>query len=679
MSGTHGHDSATHGNDDHGHGHDDLGHGHGGPTLRQLGVIAIGLLVAAAAWAGGRALSTDNLVTCKAPPEAPVGSLATPTSGSTDPKVVIVVASDFQCPFCARVIPSLERTLVDFPEDVQIRYRFNPLPFHPQAFPAAKAALAAHRQGHFWEMHMALFAHQKELGPELYRTLAEELGLDMARFEADMESPEVARRIAEDGAAMAAIGVQGTPNFFVNGVQIKGAQSYDVFKRVIDQQMVLANRMIAGGMSRAAATVALARQNHPNPEDFVRYAILDEAPANVPDPAAAQAAAVEEARAAAADETVWKVTVTPDDAQKGLPDALVTVVVFSEFQCPFCSRIAPTLRKLEETFGDKLRIVFKHNPLDFHDNARNAALAALAAQEQGKFWEMHDRLFANQQKLDLASLDEHARAIGLDMVKFKAAMDTKKFDKRIDADMELAEKVTVRGTPNSFVNGRKLGGAVPYEAFESLVKEELAKAQKLVDEGTPRTELYARITGRGKQISALADDAKTIRTEGAPTLGAADAKVKVAVFSDFQCPYCSRVVEPLHEVEKAYGGRVALVFKHFPLPFHENAMLAAEAADAAGAQGKFWEMHDKMFANQKKLSRADLEGYASDIGLDVAKFKADLDSHRFQQSIKDTLAEGQGIGVRGTPSVYVNGRAFQPGGGYTLAAFRKAIDPLLAN
>ncbi|GMV39025.1 MAG: hypothetical protein AMXMBFR64_07410 [Myxococcales bacterium] len=677
---THDDDHGSHGAHD-AHGHDDHGHddhgGHGA-TLRQLAVIVVALLLAGAAWGAGRLLNDAPVVTSTAPPDAPAQPLVTPVLGAADPTVVILVASDFQCPFCARVLPSVLRAVKDFPDDVQLRYRFNPLSFHPQAIPAAKAALAAARQGRFWEMHDLLYARQKELAPALYPELAKQLGLDEARFVKDMADPAVEAKIAADVAAMTALGGQGTPNFFINGRQVKGAQSYDVFKRVIDDQVRAARKLIAAGSSRASAMVALSRKNHGTPDLFVKYGLLDE----VPPGGGTLAQAPQGAPEAAADlpmaeETVYKVTVGPEDAQRGPADALVTVVVFSEFQCPFCARIGPTMTKLEETYGDKLRVVFKHNPLDFHPNARPAALAAMAAQEQGKFWEMHDKLFANQQKLERETLDELARDLGLDMVKFKAAMDTERFDARIDADMELADKVTVRGTPNSFVNGRKLAGAVPFEAFKKLVDEELAKAQKLVDDGTPRTDVYARIIADGKVVTALAEERKAIKTDGAPIQGVADAPIKIAVFSDFQCPYCSRVGPPLEEVRKHYGDKVAVVFKHFPLNFHDKAMIAAEAAEAAGAQGKFWEMHDKLFANQQKLDRESLESYAKELGLDMDKFKAALDQNTYEQRIKDSLAEGQAIGVRGTPSVYVDGRAFQPGTGYSLAAFRKAIDPLL--
>ena len=113
--------------------------------------------------------------------------------------------------------------------------------------------------------------------------------------------------------------------------------------------------------------------------------------------------------------------------------------------------------------------------------------------------------------------------------------------------------------------------------------------------------------------------------------------------------------------------------KQFPLGFHKNAQKAAEAALAAHAQGRFWDMNDIMFENMKALEVDKLEKYAEQIGLDVAKFKADLSSDKYAAQVKAEMAEGQSAGVRGTPSVFINGRRYQPSGGYTVAAMEKVL------
>src|SRR6185295_5394226 len=112
--------------------------------------------------------------------------------------------------------------------------------------------------------------------------------------------------------------------------------------------------------------------------------------------------------------------------------------------------------------------------------------------------------------------------------------------------------------------------------------------------------------------------------------GPKNAPLTMVIFSDFQCPFCGRVEPTLSQIEKEYGGKVRQVWKNYPLPFHNNAEPAAEAAMAAGAQGKFWEMHDKLFENNTALERANLEKYAQDLGLNMAKFKADLDAFKYK-------------------------------------------------
>ncbi len=156
-----------------------------------------------------------------------------------------------------------------------------------------------------------------------------------------------------------------------------------------------------------------------------------------------------------------------DAPVKGPASAPVTLVAWSDFQCPFCSRAVPTVRQLEDAYKGKLRIAFKQFPLPFHDKAHLAAEAALAANEQGKFWQMHDKLFANQQALDRASLEKYAQELGLDMGKFKAALDSGKFKDKVDAEDKEGAAFGVTGTPTFFINGTRLVGAQPFECLQS--------------------------------------------------------------------------------------------------------------------------------------------------------------------------------------------------------------------
>lgn len=163
---------------------------------------------------------------------------------------------------------------------------------------------------------------------------------------------------------------------------------------------------------------------------------------------------------------------------KGPVGAPVTVVEFSDFQCPYCARVNPTLTKLQEAYAGKLRIVFRDLPLlNIHKNAGHAAEAAHCAHDQGKFWEMHDRLFANQAKLAPADLKEHAVALSLDATAFNQCLDSGKYTAEWRRDSEEAGRLGLSGTPAFFINGRLLSGAQPYDAFAQVIDEELALAE----------------------------------------------------------------------------------------------------------------------------------------------------------------------------------------------------------
>jgi len=144
-----------------------------------------------------------------------------------------------------------------------------------------------------------------------------------------------------------------------------------------------------------------------------------------------------------------------------------------------------------------------------------------------------------------------------------------------------------------------------------------------------------------------------------PSFGPEDAKVTVVEFSDFQCPYCSRAATVVDQVKEKYGTRVRFVFRQFPLPMHENARGAAEAALAANAQGKFWQFHDMMFKNQGKLTRDSLEGMAKDAGLNVGEFKKALDGKTFAADVDSDVKLGESVAVQGTPTMFINGARVQ--------------------
>jgi protein-disulfide isomerase len=172
-----------------------------------------------------------------------------------------------------------------------------------------------------------------------------------------------------------------------------------------------------------------------------------------------------------------RVAVDPGDApSRGPKTAPITIVEFSDFQCPYCGRVMPTLRQLEQRYGDSMRIVFRDFPLPIHPQAPKAAEAAACAHEQGKFWEMHDRLFASQGAIQVADLKTKAVEIGLNADAFNQCLDSGKHEAVWKKGVEEGSRYGVTGTPAFFVNGRLISGARPIEDFARVIDEELERA-----------------------------------------------------------------------------------------------------------------------------------------------------------------------------------------------------------
>jgi protein-disulfide isomerase len=564
--------------------------------------------------------------------------------GSSRAPVTIVEFSDFQCPFCSRVVPTIEKLVKENPDKVRVFFKHNPLPFHADAPLAAQAAVAAENQGKFWEMHDKLFANQQNIKRPDLEKYAQELKLDMAKFKADIDSPATKKRVEADTEIGKKLGVQGTPNFFINGRPVRGAVPYEQFKQVVDDELGRAKKMMAKGTSASGIYAALMKGQG---KGF-----------GVPTPPAAPPKIPVGAE-------VYKVE--PGSApQIGAKQPKITLIEFSDFQCPYCSRAKGTVDELLKTYKDDLQVTFRNYPLPFHNNAMPAAIAGVAAAEQGKFWQMHDKLFANQQALAAADLEKYASEIGLDMAKFKTAIDNPKTKAVVEADMKVANNFGVGGTPSFFINGHAFSGAYPLESFKMAIDEEIKKIDAKLAAGTPRASLYADLIKDGLDKAApKKEEARPgepqqgevykAEVHGAPIKGAKDALVTIVQFSDFQCPFCSRVEPTVDQIMKEYAGKVRVAWRNLPLPFHDKAKPAAIAAMAANEQGKFWQMHDILFKNQQALGPEDLQKYAQEIGLNMAKFKAALEDKKIVAAIEADAAMGGKIGARGTPAFFING------------------------
>jgi protein-disulfide isomerase len=174
-----------------------------------------------------------------------------------------------------------------------------------------------------------------------------------------------------------------------------------------------------------------------------------------------------------------EVAVAANDPVKGPANAPITIIEFSDYQCPFCRRAEPTVQQVLAEYEGKVRFVFRHFPLDrIHPQARGASEAAACAAEQGKFWEYHAELFAEGVQLDRAGLDAAAAKTGLDAAAFKDCVDTRKTQALVEADLKAGEAAGVSGTPAFFINGIPLRGALPLDDFKKVIDEELAEKAK---------------------------------------------------------------------------------------------------------------------------------------------------------------------------------------------------------
>jgi protein-disulfide isomerase len=373
------------------------------------------------------------------------------------------------------------------------------------------------------------------------------------------------------------------------------------------------------------------------------------------------------------------VAVRADDPARGPKDAKLTVVLFSDFQCPFCSRIEPSLKQLEEALRGQIRVVWKHQPLSMHPQAMPAAQASEAAREQGKFWQMHEKLFANQTALDSPSLARYAREIGLDMPRYERFVSGAKGSARIAEDQALAASVGASGTPNMFFNCRQVVGARPYDQLKAVADEEIAKVDKLLagkraDPATYEKACDANVA-EGAAFAA-AGGGVSVRPDD-PVKGSNTAPVTIVLFSDFQCPFCARVNPAIEEAVKTYGNRLKVVWKHLPLPMHPQAIAAAEASEAAREQGKFWQMHDRLFASQQHFSEPEhFARVARELGLDMDRYQSSIASGRGRSRVSEDERMAARAGIQATPTMLVNGEKVE--GAVPFAQLKAAIDRKLS-
>jgi protein-disulfide isomerase len=274
------------------------------------------------------------------------------------------------------------------------------------------------------------------------------MGLDVAKVKDAIAKDKHRAAMEADQALADDLKAEGTPHFFVNGRRLEGAQPFERFKAVIDDELKKAEGLRAKGVAEAKIydEIMKGAKGPPPPEKK-----------QLPAPG-------------------------KDQPFRGGARAKVVMQEFSDFECPFCARVEPTLAQILEEYGDKVKLVWRHKPLPMHKSAPLASEAAVEMYKQKGnegFWKFHDKLFDEQQAeggLERPALEKYAEALGADMGKFRKALDERTHKAAVEADSKLADDADLGGTPAFVINGYFLGGAQPLPKFKKLIDRALADA-----------------------------------------------------------------------------------------------------------------------------------------------------------------------------------------------------------
>jgi protein-disulfide isomerase len=360
---------------------------------------------------------------------------------------------------------------------------------------------------------------------------------------------------------------------------------------------------------------------------------------------------------------------------RGDPNAPVTLVEFSDFQCPYCQRhFQETIPLLEERYvkTGKLKYIYRDFPLDnIHPQARKAAEAARCAGEQGApaFWAMHDRLFARQEewagKSDaVQTFKAYAVDLALNTKAFNACLDSGKMSVGVDADLREGVARGVSATPSFFVgNGWYIEGAYPFSTFQEAIEGTLAG--KLPTPTPTLSPAQANPFGADPERPGYTYSGHAFK-------GSSDAPITIIEISDFQCPYCKEhalEIEPLMDQEYVETGKVRVLFFHFL--GHTHSQKAGEAAECAGDQNKFWEMYHLLFEKSEEWWSVEnpiplFKSYAETLGLDSGAFTTCIDTGRKSGKVQSDHAVITRNNIQGTPTFIVNNRAVEGLQPYTM-------------
>jgi protein-disulfide isomerase len=325
------------------------------------------------------------------------------------PEIEIILFSDFQCPFCAKLSQPFRELQSEGVEGVRtsVQFRNFPLEMHADAALAHHAAMAAAKQGKFWEMHDLLFSHQSALKRDHLLNYAKTLQLHMDRFRADIESTDVNQAIQADIAEGTKRGINATPTFYINGRQYVGTRTLEQLKKLVRDE-----RWRSEALS----------------------------------------------------------TITDDLLSQGPEDAPVRLEVFADLTSPVSIPALNIIQSFRRESTQPVRVQFRNFPLAFHPQAPLAHEAAMAAATQGQFWKFVDFILEHQDTIREQDLIAFASKVGLDPEQFSDSIQEHRYAPRVDADVELASQRGVRGSPVIFVNGKRIDGVPNLEILQAEIQ-----------------------------------------------------------------------------------------------------------------------------------------------------------------------------------------------------------------
>ena len=600
----------------------------------------------------------------------------TPAEGARRPAVLVTVFTDLQCAFCARTRHTVSRVLETWPSRVQVQHRHFPLTFHELARPAARAAMAAHRQGAFVAVQDRLFEEQKVWaalpGEARFReyalALAEEMGLDAARFLTDYEAPSVDEAIVQDEARALLLGLRGTPTLLVNGRVIHGRAGFRGLARAIRSELAEAAHAARRGVLEGDMVQHLTSRNVGDPQHVAWLVDGEPAP--------------QEALAALARRELlghvppipmerWKVEVTGDEPVTGAgDDALVTLVAFEDFECPFCRKLEPTLRALVDRYPAKIRLVFKHLPLPFHRRAEQAARGAWCAHAQGEFQAFRHALYESGVGDD-AHLKGLAGKVGLDVDVFSRCVGSPAAREAILADIAEAEAVGARGTPVLYINGRKAAGGRHLEELARVIEEEIPMAEATRARLASGGNLYGAITARGRRSGGLASEVTPLALDEAPRLGAPEAATQLVIFDDGACEGCGSVVDAAMALVRHGSESASLILVTLPGDDSEEARTRWAAGHCAHRLGRYWTYREALGKDAGEADRRRLLEAARHGGVHMGQMVKCLADPGTDLALRRTRSAVLDAGVRHAPTIFVNGRRYDGSRGYDEAALRR--------